>query len=146
MHESFILRGGTVALPRLSVHADLVIEAGRSAAITAPGASEARLRHTVDVTGRIVLPGGVDVHTHLDSPSGTGHTTGTHRTGTIAAAVGGTTTTVDYAPQRRRDAFNFLHHRRPELYGSIGQSLSPPWPFNDTIAPKAESNDAGREK
>ncbi|UQN14657.1 dihydropyrimidinase [Gulosibacter sp. ACHW.36C] len=96
---SFVLHGGTVALPGGESVADIVVRDGRIDTITSSGAAEHLGLPVVNVAGKVVMPGGVDVHTHMDAPSGIGHTTDTHRTGTIAAAVGGTTTIVDYAPQ-----------------------------------------------
>jgi dihydropyrimidinase len=56
--------------------------------------------HTVvDAAGLLVMPGGVDVHTHLDMPFGGTVSADDYRTGTIAAAVGGTTTVIDFALQ-----------------------------------------------
>jgi dihydropyrimidinase len=55
----------------------------------------------VDVTGKLLLPGGVDVHTHLDSGLNGPSTADDFESGTMAAAVGGTTTIVDFAAQNR---------------------------------------------
>src|SRR5207302_578952 len=54
-----------------------------------------------DASRFVVLPGGVDVHTHLDWDFGTARTVDTFGTGTRAAAFGGTTTLVDFANQTR---------------------------------------------
>lgn len=55
----------------------------------------------VDATGLYVMPGGIDVHTHLDMPFGGTVSADDYRTGTIAAAVGGTTTVIDFALQSK---------------------------------------------
>ncbi|MDQ3169648.1 MAG: dihydropyrimidinase [Acidobacteriota bacterium] len=63
----------------------------------------------IDATGRYVLPGGIDVHTHLDMPFGGSTSADDFESGTIAAAFGGTTSIVDFAIQYRgqtlREAF-----------------------------------------
>ena len=79
------------------VAADLLMEGERIVQIAA-GLSTSG--HTVvDATGLLVMPGGVDVHTHLDMPFGGTVSADDYRTGTMAAAVGGTTTVIDFALQ-----------------------------------------------
>src|SRR5690242_11579623 len=55
----------------------------------------------IDASGRYVLPGGVDIHTHLDLPGQGAHTVDDFLSGTIAAACGGTTSLVDFCFQEK---------------------------------------------
>jgi dihydropyrimidinase len=61
----------------------------------------------IDAIGKFVLPGGIDVHTHLDMPFGGATSADDFATGTIAAAFGGTTSIVDFAIQYKGQT---LHH------------------------------------
>ena len=61
----------------------------------------------IDATGRYVLPGGIDCHTHLDMPFGGTTSADDFESGTVAAAFGGTTSIVDFAIQYRGQT---LHH------------------------------------
>jgi dihydropyrimidinase len=96
------VRGGLVVTASDEVHADLLIEDGRIAAIAASDSSAARGWTDVrelDATGKYVIPGGVDAHTHMQMPFGGTFASDTFETGTRAAAWGGTTTIVDFAIQ-----------------------------------------------
>src|SRR5713101_7118109 len=55
----------------------------------------------IDATGSYVIPGGIDVHTHLDMPFGGAFSADDFESGTIAAACGGTPSLVDFAIQPR---------------------------------------------
>ena len=92
-----LIQHGTVINADSTRQADVLIEDERIAAV-APHLDPAG--HTlVDATGLLVMPGGIDVHTHLDMPFGGTTSADDYFTGTRAAAIGGTTTVLDFALQ-----------------------------------------------
>ncbi len=103
-----LIKNGTVVNAAGSQRADVLLEGERIVAV-AP-ALDASTHTVVDATGLLVMPGGIDVHTHLDMPFGGTTSADDYRTGTMAAAVGGTTTVIDFALQRQgstmREAFD----------------------------------------
>src|SRR5207253_1627665 len=78
--------------------ADVGITGDRVSAIAAQLPTENSGRVT-DATGLLLIPGGIDVHTHLDMPFGGTTSADDFESGTIAAAFGGTTTLIDFAIQ-----------------------------------------------
>jgi dihydropyrimidinase len=92
-----LIRNGTVVNASGSHQADVLI-VGETIAHVAPGIAEAG-HDVIDATGLLVMPGGIDVHTHLDMPFGGTTSADDYTTGTQAAAVGGTTTVIDFALQ-----------------------------------------------
>ncbi|MFB6751843.1 dihydropyrimidinase [Streptomyces sp. NPDC056353] len=96
------IRGGLVVTASDEMHADVLIEDGRVAALAATGTPAAEAftaERTIDASGKYVIPGGVDGHTHMEMPFGGTYAADTFETGTRAAAWGGTTTIVDFAIQ-----------------------------------------------
>ena len=103
-----LIQNGTVVNADGRQRADLLIEEGKINEVRA-GIDPAG-HAVVDATGLLLLPGGVDAHTHMDMPFGGTVSADDFLTGTRAAAIGGTTTIVDFAIQARgtrmRDAFD----------------------------------------
>ncbi len=99
-----LITGGTVVSPEGATPMDVVVEGETIAALVPPGSplvsAAAGTAETIDATGMYVLPGGVDVHTHMELPFGGTNASDTFETGTRAAAWGGTTTIIDFAVQR----------------------------------------------
>jgi len=60
----------------------------------------------IDAAGKLVIPGGIDPHTHMDLPFGGTFASDDFETGTRAAAFGGTTTIIDFAVQYRGQSLN----------------------------------------
>jgi len=98
-----LIKNGTVVTAADTFDADVWIEGERIVALAHPSlrdtAPKADLE--IDATGKLVLPGGIDAHTHLDMPFGGTTSSDDFETGTIAAAHGGTTTIVDFAIQTK---------------------------------------------
>jgi len=93
-----IIRNGSVVTATDTYQADIAIAKGTIAAIAKdlPTQSASQM---LDAAGKLVLPGGIDVHTHLDMPFGGTTSADDFETGTRAAAFGGTTTLIDFAIQ-----------------------------------------------
>ncbi len=89
-----LIKNGTIVTGTDLFKADLRIKDGTIRSI-GPGLEHAG-DVVVDATGRFVMPGGIDVHTHLDMPFMGARSTDDFETGTIAAAMGGTTSHIDF--------------------------------------------------
>jgi dihydropyrimidinase len=93
-----LIEGGTIVTAADTYVSDIGISNGRVAAI-AESLPRESARTVLSARGAYVIPGGIDVHTHLDMPFGGTTSSDDFETGTIAAAFGGTTTLVDFAIQ-----------------------------------------------
>ncbi|MEU4808946.1 dihydropyrimidinase [Nocardia fluminea] len=105
MMRTFI-HGGTVVSATGSQLLDVLIDDETIVAVLQPGSTAlgadlaADADTVIDATGKYVIPGGVDGHTHMQLPFGGTEASDTFETGTRAAAWGGTTTIVDFAVQK----------------------------------------------
>ena len=97
-----LITNGTVVTAEGSYRADILVDGERIDAIGADlPASGLTADETIDAKGKYVIPGAIDVHTHMELPFGGTAAKDTFETGTRAAAFGGTTTIVDFAVQSR---------------------------------------------
>jgi dihydropyrimidinase len=90
-----LIRNGTIVTAAGRSRADVLVAEGVIAWVgpDLPQSAET----VIDASGMLVMPGGIDAHTHLDMPAGDITSTDDFETGTIAAAHGGTTTIIDFA-------------------------------------------------
>src|SRR5712672_1792918 len=109
MRFDTVIRNGTVVTATDTSVADVGIVGDKISAIGA-GLPVENASRVIDAAKHLVIPGGIDVHTHLDMPFGGTTSADDFETGTIAAAFGGTTTLIDFAIQYKgqtlRQAFD----------------------------------------
>src|SRR5215467_9992774 len=92
-----LIKNGRVVTAVDDYLADVLIENERISTIGAK--LDIQADRTLDASGKLVIPGGIDPHTHMELPFGGTFASDDFKTGTIAAAHGGTTTIIDFAVQ-----------------------------------------------
>lgn len=101
-----LIKGGTVVSATGRSAADVLIDGETIVAVLQPGSEllgtdvATSVDRVIDATGKYVIPGGIDAHTHMELPFGGTAAIDTFETGTRAAAWGGTTSIIDFAVQR----------------------------------------------
>src|SRR2546430_1851850 len=102
-----VIRNGHVVTAVDSYTADILVE-GSTVALIGKDLEKiaGSVDKTIDATGKLVIPGGIDPHTHMDLPFGGTSSSDDFETGTRAAAVGGTTTIIDFALQYHGQSLN----------------------------------------
>lgn len=99
-----IIRNGRIVTAVDDYHAEILIDGEQVAMIAKK--IDVQADKVIDARGRLVIPGGIDPHTHLDLPFGGTSSSDNFETGTKAAAHGGTTTIIDFAVQYKGQALN----------------------------------------
>ena len=94
-----LITGGTIVNADATTAADVLVDGERIALIGQD--LDVTTDRTIDASGRWVIPGAIDVHTHMELPFGGTFAKDTFETGTRAAAFGGTTTIIDFAVQSK---------------------------------------------
>ena len=142
---NLLFRGGTVVTAAGMYPADLLVRGDKIAAIGM--GLPAHNAYVVDVRGKLLLPGAIDAHTHLECVCSGIDTSDDYYTGTRAAACGGTTTVIDYLLQAKGEllpetlakrvamaapkaAVDFAFHigvsdlSTPQLLASVGDAVA----------------------
>lgn len=94
-----LIKNGEIVTPSGRFIADLAVKDGKVAAIGKD--LEVQADKTVDATGKMVLPGAIDAHTHMQMPFGGTVSADSYLSGTRAAVCGGVTTIFDYPVQHK---------------------------------------------
>lgn len=108
-----IVKGGTVATASDTFKADIAVADG---VIVAMGRDLDGGATTIDASGKLVLPGGIESHCHIEQESSSGiMTSDDYYTGSVSAAFGGNTSFIPFAAQHRgqslRDVLDTYHER-----------------------------------
>lgn len=114
MSYDLIVKGGTVVSASDTYIGNIAVSNGRVAAV---GDVDAPAKKVVNAKGKVVVPGGIDVHTHFDMPFMGATTIDDFASGSAAAAFGGTTSVVDFAIQKKGETFRHAlddWHRRAD--------------------------------
>ena len=108
-----LIKNGRIVTAVDDYHADILIEDGKISTISK--SLDIAADKVIDAKGKLVIPGGIDAHTHMDMPFGGTVSADDFETGTRAAAHGGTTTIIDFAIQSKgqeiREALDIWHKK-----------------------------------
>jgi dihydropyrimidinase len=96
MDYDLVIKNGTVVTREATFISDVAVQGGTIAAVE----PNLRGKKEIDATGKLVTPGAVDIHVHLQMPIGNFVSADDFYTGTRAAAFGGTTAIVDFIEPR----------------------------------------------
>lgn len=134
--DELVVRGGLVVLEAGRLRADVLVQQGRVSGLLQRGSVASSRARVVDASGCLVLPGGVDAHTHVGISFGEFKTRDDFTSATRAAAVGGTTCLLEFAfPEPDEDPAQAVERRIEE---AAGRALVD-YGFHAAVARKADT-------
>lgn len=113
MKYDLLIKNGTIVTAKSSFKADLAVKDEKIVAIAESINEDAE--NIVDATGKLVLPGAIDAHTHLAMPFGGTVSSDSYYSGTMGAACGGVTTLFDYPVQKKGQGIMELINSKKEV-------------------------------
>lgn len=125
MQFDTIIQNGEVVTADGTFRADVAIRDGK---VVCMAEHLEGAEHIIDATGKLVMPGGIDIHTHLDTPLNGSYTLDDWYQGTVSAACGGVTCVVDYPKQEVGHSVRDIIEKWKEKAGGkavIDYSFSP---------------------
>ncbi len=117
-----LFKGGRVVTATSSFDADVAVTEGRISAIGTDLVPDKKTE-IIDASGKLILPGAIDGHTHLAMPFGGTISSDNYFTGTRAAACGGTTTVFDFILQGVGETMDAALDRRDAICRSDGPAI-----------------------
>ncbi len=133
---AILIKSGKIITASESFYADILIEGEKISAV-GDSIPEQEGMQIIDAKGKLIMPGGVDVHTHFELPMFGTVSSDDHYTGHKAAAFGGTTTAIDFISQDYPHLKECVDawHQKADSKAAIDYSFHMNMTnFNDTIA------------
>src|SRR5664279_3897013 len=125
---SVLIKNGRIITAADDYVADIFIE---DETVSAIGRNlNVKADREIDASGKLVFPGGIDPHVHLEMPFMGTYSSDTHATGTRAALFGGTTTFIDFVLQKQGHS---LHQALKEWFGRAGGTTFGDYSFHMAV-------------
>ncbi len=112
--KDILITNGLIHTPNRIFIGDILIKNGKIA-LFSPGIQVSPEYLTVDASGKLVFPGGIDPHVHMELPSPAGNSSDDFYTGSRAALAGGTTAMIDFVTPARGESFINAFKEREKL-------------------------------
>ena len=110
-----LIKNGMLVTAERTFAADIFVEDGKISRIENPGTLSVSAEKTIDATGLLIFPGGIDPHVHMHLPTPAGFSSDDFYSGSRAALAGGTTTLIDFVtPHRGEPLKEALEKRKAE--------------------------------